>query len=119
MCQGGNSRSVALAYLLKYKYGVDALACSWEKNSEATRRMLFGWADKIFIMQAHFLEHVPAEFRTKTQVIDVGPDVWFNGLDPELVALCDELLNSKAKEHLTASMISREAMQVLEGKVKL
>ncbi len=96
MCQGGNSRSVALAYLFKYKYDLDALACGWEKNSEATRRMLFAWADKIFIMQAHFLEHVPIEFRTKTQVIDVGPDVWFNGLDPELVARCDELLKQPA-----------------------
>jgi len=92
ICQGGNSRSVALAYLLKYRYDVDALACSWEKNTTDTIAMLCNWSETIFIMQPAFREFVPEQYRAKIQVIDVGEDRWFNGLDPELLELCGELL---------------------------
>jgi predicted protein tyrosine phosphatase len=92
MCQGGNSRSVACGYLLKYKYGIDTLACGWEGNRPETCQMLFAWADLIVVMQEAFLEHVPKKFRKKVLVIDVGPDVWCNSLHPELLAKIDELL---------------------------
>jgi predicted protein tyrosine phosphatase len=96
ICQGGNSRSVALAYVLKYKYGVDALACSWETNTPETIKMLCEWAEAIFVMQPQFIESVPSDSRCKVKVIDVGPDKWFNGLHPELVALCDTLIKKAA-----------------------
>lgn len=93
LCQGGNSRSAACGYVLKYKYGMDALAASWEKNSIETLIMLFEWADRIIIMQSpEFLQYVPEEFRSKTIAINVGPDRWFNSLHPELVTLIDNLL---------------------------
>jgi hypothetical protein len=91
ICQGGNSRSVALAYLLKYYYDVDALACSWEKNTSETIAMLCDWAETIFVMQPEFREFVPEQYRGKIQVVDVGEDRWFNGF-PELLDLCSELL---------------------------
>lgn len=92
MCQGGNSRSVALGFLMKYRYGEDALACSWEKNSPDTLKMLFEWADKIIVLQAHFVQYIPAEYHAKVGVVDVGPDVWCNGLHPDLLNILIEKL---------------------------
>ncbi len=92
MCQGGNSRSVACAYLLKYHYGCDALSSSWECNSPETLEMLFRWADRIVVMQEHFRSYVPQQYSAKIIVIDVGEDVWFNGLHPELIKKCNDLL---------------------------
>src|SRR6266849_2021611 len=85
MCQGGNSRSVACGYLLKYEYGIDTLACSWERNSPATLKMLFEWADAVIVMETYFKQYVPEEYHHKLVVIDVGPDVWANGLHPDLL----------------------------------
>lgn len=92
VCQGGNSRSVACAYVLKYQFGIDALACSWEKNSPETMAMLFRWATIIIVMQAEFRQKIPVRFQSKVLAIDVGPDVWCNGLHPELIELCSRLL---------------------------
>ena len=93
MCQGGNSRSVACAYLLKYEYGHDALSLSWEKNEQATKNMLFDWADIIIVMQERFLYYVPSQYFDKTAVVDVGEDVWCNGLHPALLEKCRGILN--------------------------
>lgn len=88
MCQGGNVRSVALGYLLKYFGGHDAVACSWEKNSPQTILMLCQWADKICVLQEEFKVYIPKRFwRRKLVVVDVGPDRWGNSLHPELVMI--------------------------------
>ena len=92
MCQGGNSRSVGCAYLLKYEYGFDALACGWEKNSSETITMLCKWADWIMVMEPQFKDYVPVQYHGKIAVVDVGPDRWFNSLHPELLDLCNKLL---------------------------
>lgn len=92
MCQGGNSRSVAMAYLLKYFYNIDAIACSWEKNSPETLKMLFEWADNILIMQGNFEQYIPEEYKSKIRVTDVGPDIWFS-IRKDLVQLCDDKLS--------------------------
>lgn len=87
MCQGGNSRSVGCAFLLKYTYGIDALSCSWEKNSAETLDMLFGWADHIIVMEEHFQKYIPRDFKDKLIIVDVGPDIWCNGLHPGLLTI--------------------------------
>lgn len=92
VCQGGNSRSVACAYLLKYKYKTDALACGWQGNRRNTLDMLYEWADKIVLMQHEFDCRIPEEFRRKVEFVDVGPDVWCNGLHPDLLQKCDTIL---------------------------
>ena len=92
MCQGGNSRSVAAGFLLKYKYNIDAIACSWEKNSPSTLKMLMEWADKIIVMQEHMRQYVLPEYQQKIIVIDVGPDIWCNGLHTELLQKVDSHL---------------------------
>jgi len=99
MCQGGNSRSVAMGYLLKYKYNFDAIACSLEKNSEETLQMLFEWSEKIILMQGYMMEHVPKEFHNKVIVTDVGEDVWFC-IPNYLVSLCDHTIKEFIPEIL-------------------
>ena len=93
LCQGGNTRSVACGFVLKYSYGIDAIACGWEKNSPQTLEMLFNWADHIFIMQKEFEHFVPVDYHPKLHVIDVGPDVWFNSLHPDLISKVGTLLD--------------------------
>lgn len=102
MCQGGNSRSVALAFLMKYRYGEDSLSCSWEKNSPETLKMLFEWADRIFVMQEIFRQYVPVEYHEKLHVVDVGPDIWGNGLHPDLLNLLIGMLEPKQEEKVDA-----------------
>jgi predicted protein tyrosine phosphatase len=92
MCQGGNSRSVGCAYLLKYYYGMDALACGWEKNTPETLDMLFSWAEGIIVMQEEFTKYVPEKYKEKLYVADVGPDIWCNSLHPDLLNKCNEQL---------------------------
>jgi hypothetical protein len=92
MCQGGNVRSVGLGYVLKYHYGQDVLACSWEKNTDETRRMLYAWGDRIIVMEADFVKYVPPEFQSKVVVYDVGPNRWGSSLHPELLDIVDKLI---------------------------
>ena len=93
VCQGGNSRSVAAGFLLKYKYLVDAMACSWERNAPETIWMLCDWADTIILMSAEFVERIPQEFADKIKIAEVGHDRWCNGLHPELLKLVDGYLS--------------------------
>jgi hypothetical protein len=92
LCQGGNCRSVALGFVLKYSYGHDAIACGWEKNSAATIEMLADWADRIIVVESHFVERVPDRCRAKVSVYDVGPDRWFNSLHLELIGLFNAMI---------------------------
>lgn len=84
VCEGGNVRSVSLAFYLKHEHDQDALACGWRMNSPATRRMLYEWADYIVLLQEEFRSHVPDEFADKIRVVDVGRDIWFNPFHPDL-----------------------------------
>ena len=86
MCEGGNVRSVALAFVLKDNYGQDAIACSWRSNTRETRNMLYAWADYIVVMQPHFAEHVPGEFAPKVRCVDVGPDSYGTPMHGDLLA---------------------------------
>lgn len=88
VCLGGNCRSVHLAYLLKYRYGHDALACGVEPNGGETFALLCNWAEKIILLVDG---NVPTADRHK--VIDwttLGPDQWFNPSMP-LLTLLDEV----------------------------
>lgn len=97
ICQGGNSRSVAMAYVLKYRYEIDSLACSWEKNSKETLNMLFNWADYIFTMETEFIKYIPDEFKHKVLSTDVGIDRWFSIRD-DLIKICNKLITEKMYE---------------------
>ena len=78
VCVGGNCRSATLAYMLKYHYGHDALACGIEGNTQETVTMLAEWADRIIAVEPEIKEALSAHVHSKVTVWDVGPDRWFN-----------------------------------------
>lgn len=98
ICRNGNVRSVALAYLIKTIYGHDALACGIKKIGPDTKRMLFDWADKVFVLDKELLPEVmkdrTSKFGRKVRVVHVGDDHWFNPKDQELLHNLYKQLNN-------------------------
>jgi protein-tyrosine-phosphatase len=89
VCEGGNVRSVACAYLFKYRLGDDALAVSVKKNNLETHQMLWQWADRIIVMQPEFKDNIPTYHQHKVKIYDVGPDQWGNCLHPDLLEIIE------------------------------
>ena len=87
LCERGNSRSVALAWLLKDGMGFDALAIGMRAASEETKNMLYQWADKIILVDKDFEDEIPDEHKNKLRVWDVGKDRFFGGFSRELLAM--------------------------------
>jgi len=113
VCQGGNCRSVHLAYLLKYRYGVDAMAIGFERNSRETLTLLCQWADAIIVVEGKYRDEIPDGFYEKIHVMDVGEDQWFSP-NKELLALFDEKIRTRIRtidgKAVTPTEISRELM---------
>lgn len=85
VCSAGNSRSVALAYVLKDGYGQDALAMGVHKASEGTQRMLYNWADHVIVTTMEAMPMIPQQWMHKVVVCDVGADRYFRGFDQGLM----------------------------------
>ena len=76
MGRQGNSRSVALAYLLKGK-GHDAIACGMRRMGRDTRKMLLDWADLIVLLHQKCQEGIGQEYWDKLTIWPIGRDVYF------------------------------------------
>jgi hypothetical protein len=87
VCQGGNSRSVAMARVLKTYYHHDALSSGYRDNSPETMKMLYEWSELIILMAEKYMEHVPEEYRHKVRVCDLPTDRWA-GPPKELQEIC-------------------------------
>lgn len=85
VCDGGNVRSVALGFVLKWERGQESLAVGRIHVSEETMRMLCEWADTIVLAEPHMQESVPDEFSSKVVCWDIGPDRWGIYVHPELL----------------------------------
>jgi hypothetical protein len=111
-CRGGNVRSVAVAFLLKYKYSCDALAASFEKNDALTLALLMEWAETVIVTEGEHVRLVKEAYRDKVQLVDIGPDRWANPFDHELLATADSALHSiihSDNDKLTSSALHRRA----------
>jgi len=84
VCAEGMVRSVAMAIELRM-LGFDALPMSYYKHSEETIRMLCGWADVIFVAEGYMIDKLPIEYRKKCIDVGIGPDIWKNPCDADLV----------------------------------
>ena len=94
VCQRGNVRSVAMAFLLKDIMGYnDTLSCGIETASPETFAMLANWADKIFVV-AHqeVIRKVPKKWRKKTVAIDIGEDQWGSSMHTGLLKLLHDII---------------------------
>jgi galactitol-specific phosphotransferase system IIB component len=92
VCERGNSRSVALAYILKDHLHFDAIAVGIRTASINTFQMLCDWADKIILVDKVFVEEIPDQFHSKLVIYDVGPDRYFLGFSQELLLKYKEYL---------------------------
>lgn len=93
LCEGGSCRSVALAFLLKNKYGQDALAAGWRLNTPETLIMLYDWADMIICLETYMKEKIPQQYHNKTSVFDIGPDRFFQ-INQELLSILGEMIQN-------------------------
>jgi hypothetical protein len=67
--------------------GHDALAAGWSGNSAKTLELLCWWADKIVVMEPYIVEKIPAHYKEKVLVCDVGMDFYGTPKHPDLVTL--------------------------------
>ncbi len=104
-CRGGNSRSVGMAYTLKYcGWGHDALACGVEGNDPETVEMLCNWAEIIICMTPEFKNKINPKYYYKTYICDVGFDRYFNP-SPDLIDQCSKFVS----EHYILNRIDSES----------
>lgn len=83
VCEGGAVRSVAMAFVLKYEFGQEAVPVSHAKSSQESLDHFSAWADHIVLMQPHFADKF-SKWTQKLVVVDIGHDRWLNSLHPEL-----------------------------------
>ena len=95
VCEGGNSRSVALAWLFKKHLGMDAISIGTRDNSVDTLEMLYNWADHIILTDKKM--KVPEHLNGKVRVYDVGPDRYFQGFRDSLI---DKFLDYIEKDEI-------------------
>lgn len=85
ICERGNSRSVALAYLLKDGLNQDAIAMGIHTAGDDTKEMLYQWAESIILVDKRLEEEIPEQYHHKMVIWDVGPDRYFLGFHPDLL----------------------------------
>jgi hypothetical protein len=105
LCRGGNTRSAAIAFLLKYKYKLDALAASLEKNSALTLELLGVWADYILVTELphyHDLCLAVPSIRGKLHLLDLGLQASFrvNPYEIEWLKQVDATLRPWVEERI-------------------
>lgn len=94
ICDGGNSRSVGAAYLLKEEERHEAIAIGLARTTRETRKMLYEWADRIVLTVGKRRGYIPEEYVHKLRVWDVGPDTYFLGYKEELLSQLREYLKT-------------------------
>ena len=84
VCEGGAVRSVALATILRWDYGQEAIPVSGRFVGDDTLAMLAEWADLIIVLAPEYANRIPTDFSNKVRVWDIGPDRWRNSMHPGL-----------------------------------
>jgi len=88
LCHRGNSRSVALAWILKDKMREmkhEVIATGVGVVSRKTRRMLYDWAELVILVDKRYKHWIQEKYWGKLKVWDVGRDVYFRGFDEKLI----------------------------------
>jgi len=99
VCQGGNNRSVHLAYVCKARHH-DAIAVGTDWQSRDTLILLATWADRILIVdpwvEAKLLGYLLGVegLVSKCTLLPVGPDRWPMPHTQELIRLSEAVLDA-------------------------
>lgn len=84
ICRKGDSRSTALAWLLKRK-GHDAIAVGMRCMGRDTRKMMLDWAELILLLHEKCGEGIAQEYWHKTKVWPIGKDDSFSKFNESLL----------------------------------
>jgi hypothetical protein len=108
LCDQGNNRSVTVAHHLKY-WGHDVLAAGLKTNSQATLLMLCDWADRIIFTEGSQIAELGTiwwrpikELSEKSQLWDIGPDIYKRPFNPELLAIVRRMMEEHKSEYKKA-----------------
>lgn len=85
VCDGGNVRSHALAYILKYEHKQEAVAIGRWFMCEESILYFCEWADFIITTRPHMIESIPEQHQSKIVCWDMGEDVWGYGFHQDLL----------------------------------
>lgn len=104
ICQRGNCRSVALAYLLKDYYGHDAVAIGHETAGDELKSFLLQWSDYAVCMEHSHVSKLPPIPQRKDNVLvcDVGPDIYGHSRNPQLLSKCEDFCRRFKAEYVDA-----------------
>jgi predicted protein tyrosine phosphatase len=94
LCQKGNSRSVALAFLFK-KRGADALSAGLVTSSKETINMLCQWAELVIVTDEKLVSLMPVGHEEKLKIWNVGTDKWFRGFKQDLLDKYEEFISQE------------------------
>lgn len=97
VCQRGNSRSVGMAFALKEIYNTEAIACGIDAVSSDTWKLLYDWADLVVVMHDELLPYIPAETQDKIKLCNVGEDIYWRGVDLNLLDQCRNFIKNELK----------------------
>ncbi len=115
ICEGGTVRSVGLARVLKDEtiagYSHDAIAASWRWNTPETLEGFCEWADMIVVMEPYMEEKLPPEYLHRSEVCDVGPDLYRHALDDSLIEKCIDWCMKEVLPGANATLIQSHLCQ--------
>ena len=95
LCERGNSRSVALAWILKDHMGQNAIASGMRTMDDETKELLYKWADRIILVDKNFEPEIPEQYKLKLKIWDVGPDRFFRGFEQSLLDTYVKYINEE------------------------
>jgi hypothetical protein len=96
VCQRGNVRSVACAYILKDELGWQAVAIGTDTAGKELWDILGKWADRIYVCgELELMQKVPEKFWTKTIHLNIGRDRWGNPINSDLLNTLKEKMIEK------------------------
>ena len=96
LCERGNSRSVALAWILKDHMGHNAIASGMRTMDDETKELLYNWADRIILVDKIFESEIPGQYKPKLKIWDVGPDRFFRGFEQSLLDTYVKYINEES-----------------------
>lgn len=90
VCDGGNVRSAALAYVLHNELKQEAIPIGRLMVSKKTMDYFCKWADVIVLTQPHMEESINKKFKDKLRCVDIGEDRFGVYIHPELLPMVIE-----------------------------
>lgn len=97
ICNYGHSRSVAMCRVL-HERNHEAIPVGYDTSYDAAMTLMsMCWPDHVIFMTKELAQKAPIPIgsRRKIEINDVGPDIWSNPYNQDLLKLCAKFADSK------------------------